>query len=94
MAKREAVAIEKVTDGLALHSDQGSQYTSKEYFDLTQLYNITPSMSSPGCPCFGAFFLCSCKIFFEYLKKKLPQMLFIAFETAPFAMLLYKIIAS
>ena len=47
---RDAVTKEKVTDGLALHSDQGSQYTSKEYFDLTQLYHITPSMSSPGCP--------------------------------------------
>ena len=47
---RDAVVKEKVTDGLSLHSDQGSQYTSKEYFDLTQLYHITPSMSSPGCP--------------------------------------------
>ena len=47
---REARQKEMVTDGLALHSDQGSQYTSKEYFDLTQLYHIIPSMSSPGCP--------------------------------------------
>ena len=47
---REALTKEKVTDGLALHSDQGSQYASKEYFDLIQLYHITPSMSSPGCP--------------------------------------------
>ena len=31
----EALKLEKVTDGLALHSDQGSQYTSKAYFDLT-----------------------------------------------------------
>ena len=36
--------------GLALHSDQGSQYTSKAYFDLTQAYHVSPSMSSPGCP--------------------------------------------
>ena len=41
---------EKVTDGLALHSDQGSQYTSQAYFDLLQSYHIQPSMSSPGCP--------------------------------------------
>ena len=47
---RDAVTKEMVTDGLKLHSDQGSQYTSNEYFDLTQLYHITPSMSSPGCP--------------------------------------------
>lgn len=39
-----------VTDGLTLHSDQGSQYTSKDYFDLNLLYHISPSMSTPGCP--------------------------------------------
>lgn len=41
---------EKVADGLALHSDQGSQYTSEAYFDLSQDYHFKPSMSSPGCP--------------------------------------------
>ena len=40
---REALNREKVTNGLALHSDQGSQYTS-------QAYHISPSMSSSGCP--------------------------------------------
>lgn len=39
-----------VTDGLTLHSDQGSQYTSKDYLDLNLLYHISPSMSTPGCP--------------------------------------------
>jgi len=47
---REALKQEKVTGGLALHSDQGSQYTSQAYFDLTQEYPVSPSMSSPGCP--------------------------------------------
>lgn len=47
---RDAMEREKVTDGLALHSDQGSQYTSQAYFDLSQEYHILPSMSSPGCP--------------------------------------------
>ena len=47
---RDAKQKEMVTDGLALHSDQGSQYTSKAYFDLMQEYHIQPSMSSPGCP--------------------------------------------
>ena len=41
---------EMVADGLALHSDQGSQYTSQAYFDLSQEYHFKPSMSSPGCP--------------------------------------------
>ena len=49
-AIREALQQEKVTDGLALHSDQGSQYTSKAYFDLTQAYHVLPSMSSRGRP--------------------------------------------
>ena len=47
---REALKREKVTGGLALHSDQGSQYTSQAYFDLTQEYGITPSMSRRGNP--------------------------------------------
>ena len=47
---RDAKQKEMVTDGLALHSDQGSQYTSQAYFDLLQEYHISPSMSSPGCP--------------------------------------------
>ena len=47
---RDARQKEMVTDGLALHSDQGSQYTSQAYFDLTQEYHVSPSMSSPGCP--------------------------------------------
>ena len=47
---REALKQEKVTGGLALPSDQGSQYTSQAYFDLTQEYHVSPSMSSPGCP--------------------------------------------
>lgn len=47
---RDALEKEKVAVGLALHSDQGSQYTSREYFDLVTLYHINPSMSTPGCP--------------------------------------------
>ena len=47
---REAKKKEKVTAELQLHSDQGFQYTSQAYFRLTQLYNITPSMSRRGNP--------------------------------------------
>ena len=47
---RDAIQREKVTDGLALHSDQGSQYTSAAYYNLSQSYHFHPSMSSPGCP--------------------------------------------
>lgn len=41
---RAAKRKEKVTAELQLHSDQGFQYTSLAYFNLTQEYGITPSM--------------------------------------------------
>jgi len=45
---RAALKKEVVADGLALHSDQGSQYTSNEYLNLSQEYGFTPSMSRRG----------------------------------------------
>ncbi len=46
---RSAIQAEKVVAGrLQLHSDQGGQYTSQEYFNLTKEYGITPSMSRRG----------------------------------------------
>lgn len=47
---REAKEKEKVTAELQLHSDQGFQYTSHQYFRLIQYYGITPSMSRRGNP--------------------------------------------
>lgn len=41
---------EKVTGELQLHSDQGVQYTSQAYYNLTKRYHITPSMSRRGNP--------------------------------------------
>ncbi len=38
----------KADEALILHSDQGTQYTSQAYFNLTQEYGITPSMSRRG----------------------------------------------
>lgn len=40
----------KVAAELQLHSDQGFQYTTQAYFQLTQQYGITPSMSRRGNP--------------------------------------------
>jgi transposase InsO family protein len=45
---QQAQEHEKVTDGLILHSDQGTQYTSHAYHALTAQYHITPSMSRRG----------------------------------------------
>ena len=47
---RAAKRKEKVTAELQLHSDQGFQHTSQAYFNLTQSYGITPSMSRRGNP--------------------------------------------
>jgi transposase InsO family protein len=33
-----------------IHSDQGSEYTSKDYASLVQSLRIQQSMSAPGCP--------------------------------------------
>lgn len=46
----QAMSKEKITAELQLHSDQGAQYVSHEYFTLTQEYSITPSMSRRGNP--------------------------------------------
>jgi len=43
-------ARKEVADGLILHSDQGFQYTSLGYLNLTKEYGILPSMSRAGSP--------------------------------------------
>lgn len=45
---KDALKKEKVVTELQLHSDQGFQYTSPGYFNLTKEYGITPSMSRRG----------------------------------------------
>ena len=37
-------------NGVILHSDRGSRYTSKEFTDYCSDHNITQSMSRAGCP--------------------------------------------
>lgn len=49
---------------MQLHSDQGFQYTSQAYFNLTKSYGITPSMSRRGNPYDNA----AAEIFFSILK--------------------------
>ena len=45
-----AMKKKRVAAELQLHSDQGFQYTSQAYFQLTKQYGITPSMSRRGNP--------------------------------------------
>lgn len=44
-----AVDRRKPAKGLIFHSDQGSQYTSKNYQFLLNIKNIIPSMNHKGC---------------------------------------------
>lgn len=43
-------AVSKYPAPEILHSDQGSEYTSKDYIALESNLGITPSMSRKGCP--------------------------------------------
>ena len=40
----------KSTNGLILHSDQGSPYTTKAFTDFCEEHALTQSMSKAGCP--------------------------------------------
>jgi transposase InsO family protein len=45
-----AIKIYKPKSGLILHSDQGSQYTSREFANFCKSKHIQQSMSRAGCP--------------------------------------------
>lgn len=48
---KKAIALQpKLTDKLILHSDQGTQYTSRDFTDFCKSINIQQSMSRAGCP--------------------------------------------
>ncbi|KNF08241.1 transposase [Gottschalkia purinilytica] len=44
------LAKKEIANGLVLHSDQGFQYASEQYFNLTKAYDLTSSMSIAGNP--------------------------------------------
>ena len=45
-----ALENQSVPEGLILHSDQGSQYTSRAFTEFCEEKHITQSMSRAGCP--------------------------------------------
>lgn len=49
-ALMKAYASQRLQDEVILHTDLGSQYTSKELKDLTSRLNISQSFSREGCP--------------------------------------------
>jgi len=56
----DAVNNSHCSGSLILHSDNGFQYPSIPYYNMTKAYGITPSMSAIGCPydnaCAESFF--------------------------------------
>ena len=48
-ALTQAIKRRKPPKGLIIHSDRGSQYTSKAYWKLASKYGLTISMSGKGC---------------------------------------------
>ena len=48
--KRQLAELQKEKSKLLLHSDQGSQYTSKEFTEFCEKLGITQSMSKAGYP--------------------------------------------
>ena len=47
---RRAIATHDIPKGLILHSDQGCQFTSREFAEYCRLNNIQQSMSKAACP--------------------------------------------
>ena len=46
----KALESRKGVDGVILHSDRGSQFTSKEFVEYCKAKNVIQSMSRAGCP--------------------------------------------
>ncbi len=54
------------TEDMIIHTDRGSQYTSKEFRNLLEEYSVVHSMSRPGNPYDNAV----CESFFSNFKKE------------------------
>lgn len=48
--QKALICQQKISKDLILHSDRGSQYTSKAFTEFCQKNSVTQSMSKPGCP--------------------------------------------
>lgn len=50
MTMRKALEKEGFPEGLILHSDRGSQFTSNRISEACRSFGVMQSMSKPGCP--------------------------------------------
>ena len=49
-ALKKALVNQQFPKNVIIHSDRGSQFTSKEFMDFAKLMNIKQSFSAKGCP--------------------------------------------
>ena len=49
-ALKKALVSQQFPKNVIIHSDRGSQFTSKEFMDFTKLMNLRQSFSAKGCP--------------------------------------------
>ncbi len=85
-ALENAYYTQKPPEGLILHTDLGTQYTSQEFQTLLASYKIKPSFSKKGCPYDNACI----KSFHATLKKEeVYRTKYVIFEQANLALFQY-----
>ncbi|MBY0594977.1 IS3 family transposase, partial [Bacillus bingmayongensis] len=85
-ALENAYYTQKPSEGLILHTDLGTQYTSQEFQTLLANYNIKPSFSKKGCPYDNACI----ESFHAILKKEeVYRTQYVTFEQANLALFQY-----
>ncbi|MEI4800912.1 integrase core domain-containing protein [Bacillus sp. FJAT-51639] len=74
------------SEGLILHTDLGTQYTSQEFQTLLTNYKIKPSFSKKGCPYDNA---CTESFHANLKKEKVYRTKYATFEQANVALFQY-----
>ncbi len=85
-ALTNAYASQKPKDEIIFHTDLGSQYTSKEFKDLTSDLNMIQSFSRKGCPYDNA---CIESFHATLKKEEVYQTTYVTFEQARLALFQY-----
>ena len=85
-ALTNAYASQKPKDEIIFHTDLGSQYTNKEFKDLTSDLNMIQSFSRKGCPYDNA---CIESFHATLKKEEVYQTTYVTFEQARLALFQY-----
>ena len=85
-ALKNAYTFQRPKDKVILHTDLGSQYTSREFKHLTSELNIVQSFSRKGCPYDNA---CIESFHATLKKEEVYQSTYVTFEQARMALFQY-----